>query len=362
MPAEDVMRWGWMAVGASVAVWDHEGWHATGARQVQVLRDAGALAALPIHLTYQAMATMWTGDFAGAASLIAEVESVGAATGSRFPPYPLLRLRALQGREAEALSAIASAIDTFGGQGMTAARAHWAAAVVYLGLGRYEEAESAARRATSDALNHWMFMWVLPDLVEAAARRGNADLAHDALDRLVRTTRPCGTDFALGIEARSRALLSDGAEADELYREAIERFSRTPLRPELARAHLVYGEWLRRADRRVDAREQLRTAHEMLAAMGMEAFAERARKELQATGEKVRKRTDETRDDLTAQERQIARLAQEGLSNPEIAARLFLSPRTVEWHLHNVFTKLDIRSRRELSDALAGFDFYSLSA
>ena len=199
-------------------------------------------------------------------------------------------------------------------------------------------------------------IWTLPELVEAAARGGDAELARDALERLAETTQPCGTDFALGIEARCRALLSDGAAADELYREAIERLGRTRLRPELARAHLLYGEWLRRENRRVDAREQLRTAHEMLVAIGMEAFAERARQELEATGEKVRKRTVETRDDLTAQERQIARLARDGLSNPEIGARLFLSPRTVEWHLRNVFAKLGIRSRRQLADALPSPD------
>ncbi len=356
LPVEDVLRWGWMTAGASAAVWDHEGWLASCARQVQVVRDAGALAALPIHLTYLGMAVVWTGDFAGAASLVTEIDSVAAVTGSRFPPYALLRLRALQGREGEASAAIAAAIEQFGGQGTTALRAYWAAAVLYNGLARYEEAASAARRATTDALNHWIPTWVLPELVEAAARAGDAGLARDALGRLAKTTQPCGTEFALGIEARCRALLSDGAAADELYREAIERLGRTRLRPELARAHLLYGEWLRRGNRRVDARDQLRTAHEMLAAIGMEAFAERARKELQATGEKVRKRTVETRDDLTAQERQIARLAREGLSNPEIGARLFLSPRTVEWHLRNVFTKLGIRSRRELPSALADAD------
>jgi DNA-binding CsgD family transcriptional regulator len=205
-------------------------------------------------------------------------------------------------------------------------------------------------------------MWVLPELVEAATRTGDAELARDALERLTRTTQPAGTDFALGIEARCRALVSDGALANELYRVAIERLSRTALRPELARARLLYGEWLRREKRRVDAREQLRTAHEMLVSIGMEAFAERARKELQALGEKVRKRTVETRDDLTAQERQIARLARDGLSNPEIGARLFLSPRTVEWHLRNVFTKLGIRSRRELASALASFNSHPVTA
>jgi len=356
IPVEDVLRWGWMNAGASAAVWDHEGWLASCTRQVQVVRDAGALASLPIHLTYLGMAIVWTGDFAGAASLVAEIDSVAAVTGSRFPPYTLLRLRALQGREEEASAAIASAIEQFGGQGMTATRAYWAAAVLYNGLARYEEAASAASKATHDALNHWIPTWVLPELVEAAARTGDAGLARDALERLAKTTQPCRTEFALGIEARCRALLTDGAAADELYREAIERLEHTRLRPEAARAHLLYGEWLRRANRRADAREHLRTAHETLASIGMEAFAERARAELLATGEKVRRRTAGMRDNLTPQERQIARLARDGLSNPEIGARLFLSSRTVEWHLHNVFTKLGIRSRRELAKALADHD------
>jgi DNA-binding CsgD family transcriptional regulator len=187
---------------------------------------------------------------------------------------------------------------------------------------------------------------------EAAARCGNSQLAAEALERLAETTRPAGTDFGLGIEARSRALVSEGAAAEGLYREAIDRLGRTQLRPELARAHLLYGEWLRRAGRRTDAREQLRKAYGMLAGMGIEGFAERARRELLATGEKVRKRRVKTTGELTAQEAQIARLARDGLSNPEISTQLFLSPRTVEWHLRKVFAKLDISSRKQLHGAL----------
>jgi ATP/maltotriose-dependent transcriptional regulator MalT len=211
---------------------------------------------------------------------------------------------------------------------------------------------SAARHATSNTFDPWVSMWGLPELVEAAARVGDTELAREALKRLAETTQPSGVDVALGIEARSRALLTSGASADLLYREAIERLGRTQARPEFARAQLLYGEWLRRQGRRVDAREQLRTAHDLFATIGMQAFAERARRELLATGEKVRKRSPETRQELTAQEEQIARLARDGLSNPEIGGQLFLSARTVEWHLRKVFTKLDISSRRQLRVAL----------
>ena len=351
----DVLLWGWIAASASALLWDIEGMRANAAREVQLLRDAGALAALPSSLSNLAIATAWTGDFGAAASLIAETDSANAATGSRQAPFALLRLQALQGREAEAAAPIASAIELAGpgGQGMASAWAQWTAAVLYNGLGRYPEAVAAAGQATADPRNWWS-MWVLPELVEAAVRAGDAELARDALDRLGSTTRPARTDFALGVEARCRALLSRGAVADRLYAEAIERLGRTPLRPEVARAHLLYGEWLRREKRRAQAREQLRTAHEMLSAIGMEAFAERARQELAAAGERVRRQTAGARDDLTTQERLISRLARDGLANPEISARLFLSPRTVEWHLHNVFAKLGIRSRRELASALDG--------
>jgi ATP/maltotriose-dependent transcriptional regulator MalT len=230
--------------------------------------------------------------------------------------------------------------------------AHWAAAVLYNGLARYEEAAEAARQATSNTFDYHVSARALPELVEAAARAGNPGLARDALERLAEVTQRCGTDVALGVEARSRALLSYGIAADDLYRTAIDHLGRTRLRPELARAHLLYGEWLRREGRRADARAQLRTAHDLFTAIGMEAFAERTGRELLATGEKVRKRSPDTRDELTPQEEQIARLARDGLSNPEIGAQLFVSARTVEWHLRNVFSKLGITSRRQLRTAL----------
>jgi DNA-binding CsgD family transcriptional regulator len=348
---EDALRWGWMATAASNAVWDNEGMLAVAARKLQFVRDAGALAQLPIHLSALALARAWIGDFAGAASLVAEIDSVVATTGSRFVPGAALRLWALQGREAESAALFASVMERDAG-GAVAIWAHWAAAVLYNGLARYKEAAWSARQATSNTFEYWVTVWALPELVEAAMHVGDAELARDALKRLAETTQPAGTDFALGIEARSRALLSDGTGAHDLYREAIERLSRTRLRPELARAHLLYGEWLRREGRRVDAREQLRTAHHLFDAIGMEAFAERARRELLATGERARKRSPGTRGELTPQEEQIARLARDGLSNPEIGAQLFVSARTVEWHLRNVFTKLDITSRRQLQAAL----------
>ena len=268
-----------------------------------------------------------------------------------------MRLLALQGREDELARLVASTAELAAakGQGITTSR-HWATAVLCNGLGRYAEAMAAAQEAASDTVTRRPAMWALPELVEAAVRCGDVALARDALERLVRTTQPCDTDFARGIEARCRALVCEGAEAEPLYRQAIDRFSGTVLRPELARAQLLYGEWLRREGRRVDAREQLRRAHDAFSAIGMEAFAERARRELVATGMKVRKHSVGSRFRLTPQEDQIARLARDGLSNPEIGAQLFISSRTVEWHLSKVFTKLDITSRRELRTALPSVD------
>ena len=265
-------------------------------------------------------------------------------------------LAGLQGREAEASGLIDATIEecTAGGQGTAVQYARWARSVLLNGLGRYEEAMAAAQEASDDTPELFVSVWAAIELLEAATRSDEAGAGARALSSASPRPRPSRPPTGRsGIAARSRALLSEGETAEGLYREAIERLGRTRLRPELARAHLLYGEWLRRENRRVDARAQLRAAHDLLTSIGMEAFAERARRELLATGEKVRKRTVETRDELTAQERQIARLARDGLSNPEIGARLFLSPRTVEWHLRKVFAKLGIRSRRELAERAA---------
>jgi DNA-binding CsgD family transcriptional regulator len=262
-------------------------------------------------------------------------------------------LAALRGSQAEAapmIEAVRAGVPA-GGQGAAVTYAQWAAAVLANGLGRYAEAFAAAWQASEDG-HLYISTWVLPELIEAAARTGNAAMAGDALHRLTETTRAGGTDSGFGIQARCRALLSESRTAEGLYREAIDQLGRTELRPDLARARLLYGEWLRRENRRVDARAQLRAAHDALDTMGLAAFAERARRELLATGETVRRRTAEAASELTAQEAHIARLVVAGHTNPEIGAQLFLSARTVEWHLRKVFIKLGIGSRRELSDAL----------
>ena len=274
-------------------------------------------------------------------------------TGISSAPYGALLLEAWRGRERETRELIAMTHREANSrrEGIGVAISEYARAVLCNGLGQYEEAFVAA----SSASEHQEIVgenWGLSELIEPATRTGRTDLATDALDRLARKARATRTDWAFGIEARSRALLSEDDRAEGLFHEAIEHLSRTRVRAELARAHLLHGEWLRRQNRRSDARASLRTAHEQFTSMGMEAFAERARNELLATGETVRKRTVETRDDLTAQERHIAQLASDGLSNPEIGARLFLSPRTVEWHLRKVFTKLGIRSRQQLASSL----------
>jgi len=273
-----------------------------------------------------------------------------------------MMLAAFRGREAEAAALTQSTIAqaTAAGQGISVTVAHWVTAVLYNGLGRYEEALAAAQQARAHR-HVYLSVWALPELIEAAARTGNPRTADDALDLLAETTRAGRTDLGLGIEARCRALLSDGEVAEGHYREAIGRLGRARRRPELARSHLLYGEWLRRERRRGEAREQLRAAHQMLDAIGMEGFAERARRELVATGETVATRATQAArtpgrasEPLTAQEAQVARLARDGLSNPEIAARLFISVRTVQYHLSKVFAKLGISSRGQLHRVLPG--------
>jgi len=355
MSPQDVLRWGWVATGVASAIWDDELMRATFSRQVDVVRASGALTELAIHLSTLGLATAWTGDFSAAAAIVAEAEAVATATGIPLAPFTALRLASLRGSEAEATPMIEGTLKeaTTSGQGMGVTSAYWAAAVLYNGLARYDEAMRSATLAAGIP-EPWISVWVLPELVEAAVRVGELEVAGEALERLVDATEPCGTDWALGISARARALVSAAATADRLYNEAIERLGRTQLRPELARARLLYGEWLRREGRRIDARVQLRAAHEMLDLIGMEAFAERARRELMATGETVRRRTVDAAAGqvLTSQEQQIALLARDGLSNPEVGARLFLSPRTVEWHLRKIFAKLSITSRKQLRDVL----------
>ncbi len=350
-----ILRWGGMAKAVDEVLWADEGWRLS-ARLVRLARDVGALGQLPILLGLQALDAVWHGEFAAAASLIAEVDAVGEATGVRLVPYVALRLAALRGQEHEAAELIQVTLEQAAadGQGRAATWAHWAAATMYNGLGRYADALAAAGQACEQAPAH-AAMRVLPELIEAAVRTGNTELGREALSRLAEWTRAGGTDLGLGIEARCQALLSDGQKADLWYQEAIARLGRTRLRPELARARLLYGEWLRRHRRPADAREQLRIACQMLDAIGMEAFAERARRELRAAGGVAGKHTATRAGvELTAQEVQIARLAAGGLSNPDIGTRLFLSPRTVQYHLGKVFTKLDITSRAQLGRALSG--------
>ena len=351
---EEVLRWGWLATAAAVMAWDYDTCLAISDRGVELAREAGALTVLAVSVNVLAQALALGGEFGKVATRVAEADAVTEATGAQVAPYGALVLAGFQGVAAEASRLIDATIEeaSAGGQGTAVQYAHWANAVLLNGLCRYREALAAARLASEDTPELFVSVWAAAELVEAAVRSDEEEQARDALERIDAATSVAGNDWALGIQARTRALLAEPAAAEPLYRDAVERLGRTPLRPELARAQLLYGEWLRRQNRRADARAQLRGAHELFVAIGMEAFAERARAELLATGEKVRKRTVQTRDELTPQELNIARLARDGLSNPEIGAQLFLSPRTVEWHLRKVFAKLDIRSRRELVNAL----------
>jgi DNA-binding CsgD family transcriptional regulator len=347
-------RWLWLACRLAQDLWDDELWYELATRGLRVARDTGALRVLPIAATYRASLYVHAGAFGSASSLIEEADALVRATGMAPLKYASLMLAAWRGNQAQAAELFEAARleATARGEGMGLGILDWAYALLYNGAGRYAEALAAAQRGCEHD-DVGLFAWNLVELIEAGARSGATDATADALDRLSARTQASGTDWALGIEAGSRALLSSGPDPEPLYREAVERLARSRGVVHLARAQLVYGEWLRRENRRVDAREQLRAAHDRFSQMGAEAFAERARRELLATGETAPRRTEETRDVLTPQEAQIALLASDRQTNPEIGAKLFISPRTVEYHLRKVFTKLDISSRKELRGALA---------
>jgi DNA-binding CsgD family transcriptional regulator len=356
MSVEDSLRWGWMMGNPPSVLWDEQAWHAIILRQLDLMRSAGALARLPLAVSSMAVVLALRGDFADAATAIAEVDAVVEVTGTQIAPFGPVLVAALRGREEEAtvlLDAVAEQAAA-GGLRFGVQFTRWASAILFNGLGHYEQAFVAAQRASAEAPGLFISAWALPELIEASVRLEETAVARDALDRLTEAATAGDTDWVRGVEARSRALLTDVDVAEPCYQEAVGRLGRTRLRPELARAHLLYGEWLRRQGRRLDARLQLRTAYDLFVTIGMEAFAERTRRELLATGETVRKRAVESTasDELTAQERQIALLVRDGMSNPEVGVRLFLSPRTVEWHLRKVFTKLSISSRKQLRTAL----------
>ncbi|WP_312030391.1 LuxR C-terminal-related transcriptional regulator [Actinomycetospora sp. TBRC 11914] len=349
---DEGLRWGRVA---ATALWDVDAARTMTSRQVRSARAAGALGALPVDLTALAIDEAGRGDLGAAAALVAEIDTVTGVTGSRIAPCAALYLAALRGDQEEVTALVAAAATdaAVGGQGVAGTCAQWAAAILHNGHGRYADAFAAAEHAVAD--DHVsVSRWALPELVEAAARTGNRKAADEALARLGETVHAGAAEFGLGLEARSRALVSEGTAAETAHRDAIDHLDTGGAHPALARSHLLYGEWLRRETRRVDARRHLRTAHEMLQAIGMTAFAERARRELLATGESVRRRALQTPSELTSQEASIARLAADGQTNAEIGAQLFLSARTIEWHLRKVFTKLGVGSRRELRLGLSG--------
>jgi DNA-binding CsgD family transcriptional regulator len=355
--ARERLRWLWQGCVLALEVWDDESAYFLSHHSVRIARETGTLSELALALSARTPVLVFSGELAGAAAAVAETDLVQEATGISSAPYGALILQAWQGKARETRELIEVTLREAGarGEGIGVAIGEYARAVICNGLGQYEEAFAAAR-AASEHREVVGENWGLSELIEPAVRTGRTDAATEALDRLQMKARATRAGWALGIEARSRALLSEGDRAERCFREALEHLRRTRVRAELARTHLLHGEWLLRDNRRADARGQLRAAYDQFTSMGMEAFAERAAGELLATGEAVRKRTVEAREDLTPQELQIARLARDGLSNPQIGARLFLSPRTIEWHLHHVFGKLGVRSRRELATALAASD------
>ena len=352
---EDELRWLWLACRIARALADDGAWDELSARHLELARRTGAFSALPVALTDRMLVELFSGRIGTAMSLAAESDAVVEATGSPVTLRTSIVLANWRGHDPEAVALIeAHRQDVLRrGEGLFLAASDWGSAIRYNGLGRYEDALAAAERAAEAAGALGPAVLLLAELIEAAARSGQPERATGPLTQLAEIARATGTDWALGIRARAAAMLAEGAAVERLYREAIERLSHVQTLATLARTHLLYGEWLRREHRRVEAREQLRVAYTTLSDMGMEAFAERARRELLATGETVRKRTVETLDELTPQEAQVARLAADGQTNSQIGAQLFLSPRTVEWHLTKAFGKLGITSRKQLGSALS---------
>jgi DNA-binding CsgD family transcriptional regulator len=354
---EGAAHWLWLGCQIAMDLWDDESWHELATRGIALAREAGALAVLPVAATYRAAVHIHAGEFSKAARLIEEGDAVTQLAGNASLRYTSIVLGGWRGREDELLGLIESEVEdaTARGEGRVIALAEYASAVLYNSLGRYP-AVLAAVRGVPEHDDLGLSAWAWTELIEAGVRSGKRKTASAIFEHLSERTQASGTEWALGIEARCRALLTEGDDAEVFYREATDRLARCRIAVNLAHAHLLYGEWLRRQKRRLDAREELRLAHEMFDGMGADAFAERARRELLATGETVRKRTADPLNELTPQEAQIARLARDGRTNPEISAELFLSPRTVEWHLRKVFMKLDISSRRGLLHALPDLD------
>ena len=352
---EGLLRWFWLAGRTAASIWDYDSWDSLTATQIRAAREVGAIAELPLALATRVGVKIFGGDLRAAAALIDESDALASAIDSRvLPPYGRLSVTAFRGREHDLAEIVRSSTADFSarGEGLGLTLAHWVTAAIYNSIGRYDEAFTAASEATENPRELWFASFGLVELIEAASRSGRTQQAAEALAILLESTQASGTPWAQGVEARSRALLQDGEAAEALYREAIERLEPTRLRLDLARSHLLYGEWLRRGRRRIDARKELRAAHEMFADFGMEAFAERARAELRATGEHARKRTVDTLEQLTPQEAQVSRLVALGNTNREIAARLFISPSTVEYHLRKAFRKLDVSSRTQLARRL----------
>nr|WP_167215840.1 helix-turn-helix transcriptional regulator [Kribbella shirazensis] len=355
IPVQEAVRFLWLATVVAIDLRDSQAWDRLASLHLQIARDSGAVSALPLALHSRIFVDLFSGDLPAAAALVQEAEAATDLAESRMTPYGAIGLAAFEGKTERATAFLAAARRDAAarGEGLGVSLIHWANAVLSNSHRHYPAALESARAAATHPEEMVVRSWSLAELVEAAARTGDSNTAAGAAEQLAESARASGTDWALGVAARSEAQL-DGPRTEDLYREAVDRLARTNLRVETARTRLLFGEWLRRAGRRLESRVHLRSAHDALAAMGMEAFADRARRELGATGEIVHRQTGELQQELTAQELHIARLAADGLTNAEIASELYISPRTVEWHLRKVFTKLGVTARRQLTGALRG--------